>query len=339
MLTENSNLEAFSLRGRQIDDPVLQTTARAAASPGTSASYTQEEIWLLGQPSLSDFLDYVSRAVVGGQTISRHALVDAWRAANDVYAELEESEAGLADQIECLDLPEEMVPLAADVARSDPFRRAFDKMPTTFGMVELDKIVVSQRRVTRPFVEALAKRIGPKPDLIELFRFCHPEERGDPPVRTRRLGSQRFLFSSESNDLRFQETALLRPEQITDYERFGPVSGVLGLFVGYGSNFLSVIHSEDRMVLHNGYHRAVALRAAGITHAPCVIQTVTRRDELELTAASTVADDAAFYFRAERPPLLKDFFDQRIRTILPTRRAERYVEVSIEVKDYTVYHE
>lgn len=315
-------------------------SSEAAQLPESrDAARIHEEIWLLGQPSLSDFVDYVRKAVEGGKTMARSALVDAWRAANDIYADLEETEAGLADEVECLDLPVDMEPLAEALERTEPFRRAFDKMPTRFGMVELDKIVVSQRRVTRPFVEALAARLSPQSGPADLFRFCHPVERGDPPVRMRRLGSQRFLFMSDSNDLRFQETALLRPNQITGYERFGPVSGVLGLFVGYGSNFLSVIRSEDRMVLHNGYHRAVALRMAGITHAPCVIQTVTRRDELELTAASAVADDAAFYFRAQRPPLLKDFFDPRLRTILRTRRAERFVEVSIEIKDYTVYHE
>ena len=89
------------------------------------------------------------------------------------------------------------------------------------------------------------------------------------------------------------------------------------------------------MVLHNGYHRAVALRAAGFTHAPCVIQTVTRRDELEVSAAQPVIDDPAFYFRA-KPPLLKDFFDPRIRTVLPVRRMEKMIEVRFEIKDYNV---
>jgi hypothetical protein len=294
---------------------------------------------LLGQPSLSDYLAYVRKAVDGGASLKTAPLVEAWRAANDIYAELEETEAGLADEVECLALPDEMAPLAEELSRTEPFQRAFDKMPTTFGMVELDRIVVSQRRVTRPFVEELQARLTPRPDAAGLFRFCHPTERRDPPVRMRRLGGQRFLLMSDSNDLRFHETALLRPGQISDYERFGPISAVLGLVVGYGSNFLSVVRSDDRIVLHNGYHRAVALRAAGFTHAPCVIQTVTRRDELELTAGSAVTEDAAFYFRAARPPLLKDFFDPRLRTILRTRRAERYVEVSIDVKDYTVYHE
>jgi hypothetical protein len=203
-------------------------------------------------------------------------------------------------------------------------------------MVELGKIVVSQRRVTLPFIQALQARLDPLPDLQGLFHFCQPLERRDPPVRIRRLGTDRFVFMSDSNDLRFLDTALLRADQITGYESVGPIGGVVGLVVGYGSNFLSVIRSDSRMVLHNGYHRACALLAAGITHAPAVIQTVTRRDELEVAAAQTVVDDPAFYFKAARPPLLKDFFDPRIRTLLRARRLETMVEVHFEIKEHSV---
>lgn len=297
------------------------------------------EMWLLGQPSLEDYLDYVRRAVVGGSEMPRRPLVDAWRAANDIYADLEQDEAGLADEIECHALPPEMEGLAEALAGTDPFRRTFDRMPTSFGMVELDKLILSQRRVTKPFAEQLAASLAQRPDAAGLFRFCQPLERTDPPVRVRRLDHDRLLFTSASNDLRFHESILLRPEQLSGYAAFGPLQNILGLVVGYGSNFLSVIRSENRMVLHNGYHRAVALRMAGITHAPCIIQDVTRRDELDLSAASTVSSDPAFYFRAARPPMLMDFFDPRLCALLPTRRSERHIELSFEVKDYTVYDE
>lgn len=312
------------------DAAAAETTTRGGAPD------IREEVWLLGQPTLSDYLDYVKRAVAGGDAMDRRALVDAWRTANDYYYDLESSEAGIADEIESLDLPGALAPLADELARHEHFRHTFDKMPTTFGMVELDKIVVSQRRVTLPFVEALQARLDPAPDLAGLFRFCQPLTRRDPPVTIRRLGGQRFLFASDSNDLRFHQPALLRPDQISGYDTFGPIAAAVGLVVGYGSNFLTVIRSDDRMVLHNGYHRACALRAAGFTHAPCVIQTVTRRDELEIAAAQPVIDDPAFYFRSARPPILKDFFDPRIRTVLPVRRMEKFVEVSFEIKDFTV---
>ncbi|ETX13293.1 hypothetical protein OCH239_12355 [Roseivivax halodurans JCM 10272] len=304
---------------------------------GRDDADTQDELWLLGQPTLADFLDHVRKAVDGGDRLDRRLLVDAWREANDHYAELETTEAGIADEIDCLELPAELASLAEDLSEREHFRNTFDRMPTTFGMVELDKIVVSQRRVTLPFVEALAAKLDPRPDPKDLFRFCQPFERRDPPVEIMRLGNQRFVFSSDSNDLRFHETAMLRADQVTGRESFAPVSGAVGLFVGYGSNFLTLIRSEDRMVLHNGYHRAVAMRMAGVTHVPCVIQTVTRRDELEVSAAQPVVDDPTFYFRSPRPPILKDFFDPAIRTLLRTRRTKKLVEVSFEVRDYTVY--
>ncbi|TGN61608.1 hypothetical protein E4L95_09710 [Paracoccus liaowanqingii] len=297
----------------------------------------QREIWLLGQPPLTDFLDYVKKGVDGGDKIDRRVLVDAWRDANDHYYDLEQHEAGIADTIQCLELPSSLDALAQDLSDHEHFRNTFDRMPTTFGMVELDKIVVSQRRVTLPFVDALASQLGPHTDAVSLFRFCQPFERRDPQVEIRRLGNQRYVFMSASNDLRFHDVVLLGPSQILDRESCAPVSGAIGAFVGYGSNFLTVIRSDDRMVLHNGYHRAVAMRAAGITHAPCVIQTVTRRDELEVAAAQPVVDDPAFYFRSARPPVLKDFFDPKIRTILRARRTQKHVEVNFEVKEYTVY--
>jgi hypothetical protein len=148
------------------------------------------------------------------------------------------------------------------------------------------------------------------------------------------MGTRRYTFVSESTDFRSHEPALLRADQITGYESFGPISAVVGLVVGFGSNFLSVIRSDGRMMLHNGYHRACALRAAGVTHAPAVIQTVTRRDELALVATQAVIDEPGFYFAAKRPPLIKDFFDPRIRKVLPVRRMEKLIEVSFEVKEY-----
>lgn len=298
------------------------------------ATTLREELWLLGQPALADFLDYVHRAVVGGEGMDRRGLIDAWRAANDVYHALETQEAGIADEVERLPLPADLAPLVAELEASPHFGRTFDRMPTTVEMVELDKIVVSQRRVTKTFVDGLAARLDPRPGPAELFRFCQPLERRDPPVTIRRLGSDRYLFVSESNDLRLHETALFRPGQISGHESLGPVAAAVGVVVGYGSNFLSLVRSEDRVVLHNGYHRAVAMRAAGITHAPCVVQTVTRKDELEVSAAPAVAEDPAFYFRARRPPLLKDFFDPRIVTTLRARPFQKLIEVSLEVREH-----
>jgi hypothetical protein len=201
-------------------------------------------------------------------------------------------------------------------------------------MVPLDSLIVYQPHVSLPFSQGLQRRLDPSPDDAGLFRFCQPLERRDPPFSVRRLGDKRFLLASDSTDFRFHKPVLLQPEQVADCDSFGPVGAIIGLMVGFGSNFLSVIRSDRRLLLHNGYHRVHALRSAGFTHAPAVVQTVTRRDELALAAAQVVVDDPAFYFAAKRPPLFKDFFDPRISRVLPVRRMEKLVEVSFEYREY-----
>jgi hypothetical protein len=301
-----------------------------------SGQTENEEIWLLGQPLLRNYLDFVQESVVGGSTMSRALLTDEWRAANDYYEELAKSEAGIADSVQCMDLDPRLNSLAEAVRADTRYCHTFDSLPTRLGMVELDKLVVYQTHVTGTFIQALKQRLGPNPAASSLFRFCLPLETPDTPVQIQRVGSKRYVFRSESTDFRFQESMLLRPDQITGYENYGPIAGVAGVAVGFGSNFLNVIHDDDnqRLLLHNGYHRACALRALGITHAPCIIQTVTRRDELDISADSDVAKSPGYYFNAPRPPLLKDYFDPKIRKVLPVKKMIRMVEVNFEVKEF-----
>jgi hypothetical protein len=306
-----------------------------AVAPGRRPGNSSEELWLLGQPDLSYFLKFVREKVVGGADLSPKELADEWRRANDYYYELEESEAGLADQVECREVDRCLLPLAEQVMVSPWFRRAFDTLPITLAMVELDRLVVFQPNVTLDFVCDLKRRLGTDPDPRSLFRFCLPLERPEPPVNLQRLGSRRYQVSSESADFRFLEAAVFQANQISDYEPQGRIGAVIGAVVGFGSNFLNVIRDENkRILLNNGYHRAVALRELGITHAPCIIQEVSRRDELAVAAGSTVNRTPFFYFGKKRPPLLKDFFDPRIRKILPVRRIRRVVEIEIEIRKF-----
>src|SRR5882757_822384 len=57
-----------------------------------------QEVWLLGQPPLSRYLDFVRDTVVDSAAVDRSALIDEWRTANDYYQELERSEAGIANR-------------------------------------------------------------------------------------------------------------------------------------------------------------------------------------------------------------------------------------------------
>jgi hypothetical protein len=313
----------------------MRTTGTNTAKKEPAGSF-YEEVWLLGQPPLVKYLDFVKDMVIGGDALDPKALTDEWRAANDYYHELEERESGIADEAECLELDPELEPLAAETAASPYYRHTFDSLPTSFALVELDRLIVYQTSVTRDFVEALKVKIGPAPDSATLFHLCLPREHPSAPVVSQKVGSRRYVLRSDSADFRFHRVALLKPEQLQNYSSFGPIASVVGAIVGFGSNFLNVIRVDNRLVLHNGYHRACALRALGVTHVPCIVQTVTRFDELELTAKTVVVEHPDFYFKTARPPLLKDFFDPRIRKILPTRKLIRMIEVNFEIKDYIV---
>ena len=123
------------------------------------------------------------------------------------------------------------------------------------------------------------------------------------------MSAERYQFVSDATDFGAQTPQLLPHALLEALQATGPLAAALTIPIGFGANFLSAIRSDDRLLLHNGYHRAYALRALGIRYAPCIVQTVTRRDELKYAADLRVTGDPAFYFRAARPPMLRDFFD------------------------------
>jgi len=293
-----------------------------------------EEVWLLGHPPLSDFLSYVKKVVVDGASIPPAKLVDEWRIASDRYFDLEEKEPGFADQRRITKLDRRLQPLVDEIMATERFRRAFDSLPFRFAMVELDRLVVSQSHIELTHAERLKARLPKKPTPEDIFRFCFPVEAPVPDVKIRKAGSKKYILWSRSSDFRFLEAAKLDSGKLNGFESYGPIGAVIGLVVGYGSNFLTAIESDKRLMLHNGHHRAYALRDLGLKYAPCILQKVTRRDELHLIASSKVGASAGFYFKGKRPPVLKDFFDPKIRKVMRIPQLTRVVEVSYEVRDY-----
>jgi hypothetical protein len=297
---------------------------------------TQKESWLLGQPPLAKYLDFVHGFGVEGSRCDRARLVREWSAANDYYDELEEREPGIADALERLPLPDAMRARADAFMDDTRVRRTFDCLPTRIEMVRIDHLVICQNHVNRDFVDRLKERLGPSPGPDALFDFCLPREDPWPAVQMREQGHRHYSFRSDSADLRLHESTLLRPDQLKAYDSAGTVSGAVGVVVGFSANCLNALRDDDngRLLLNNGYHRACALLELGITHAPCVVQTVTRRDELDISAKPVVARDPGYFFNGKRPPLLKDFADPRICKTFPIRKVSRIIEVQIEVREY-----
>src|SRR5947199_3274818 len=125
-------------------NPESTMDAKTAWLPGLKEqSGHSEEAWLLGQPPLQRYLDYMQDTALGGAQMSRAALVDEWRDANDYWYELEKSEAGIADRVEIRDIDSSLQPCIEEVKASSRYSRGFNELPTRFAMVELEKLIVS----------------------------------------------------------------------------------------------------------------------------------------------------------------------------------------------------
>ena len=291
-----------------------------------------EKVFLIGRPPLGEFLGFITAQTVDGEKADLGTLADEWRAANDHIREIEAKEAGWADNPVIDSAPSKLEPLR-QAALADPvFKRSYAIVPASIGMIDLDRLIVFQKHIDLEYVRHIKEKLGTSPTDEDIFRICLPLNELRPAVQVRRVAQNAFMFGSASNDLRFLDCTLLQPSQITGYQATGPVAGMVGLVVGFGANCLSALHIENRLILHNGSHRAFALREMGISRVPCVIQSVSRREELPVIATEEVVNNADLYLKAGRPPLLKDYFDPKLRKLVLVPRQNRQIKISFGVE-------
>jgi len=167
---------------------------------------------------------------------------------------------------------------------------------------------------------------------LSVFHFALPLQPEQPQFHLMQNAQNMYTMVSPSTDFRFLEAKILRPQSIPSFDSTGRPVAILGLAIGYGSNFLNVIHAENRLILGNGSHRAYALRDLGISQIPCLIQRVTRREELELVASADLSSSPDRYLKSPRPPMLRDYFDPALRKIVQVYRKNRVVRVQFGIE-------
>jgi hypothetical protein len=292
-----------------------------------------ENLYLIGRPTLRGYVHFVKGHAV--KPPERAAIVKDWHAANSCIRALEKEEAGCADDppVTKVEVNSKYEPLLIEFLKDPLVRHSFNTVPTEIAWVELDRLVVYQKHIDLTFVRRLKKKLGPAPSEEDIFRTCLSYEHHHPPVKWSPMSGGRFVFMSPSNDLRFLGTMPLKAKHIKDYAPPGSLVGVIGLAVGFGSNFLNVVYAEKRLVLNNGSHRAYALREMGFTHVPCIVQHVSSRDELELVGSSEVRRHPDRYLKHPRPSMLKDYFDPKLHRVFQIHRRSKQVTVKFEVDE------
>lgn len=297
---------------------------------GVPQADADEYLYLIGQPTLKQFLRFVKDRAVDPE--SSGDLTEEWQAANAVMKTLEKDEAGIANNpgIEPVGPDNELL---LEFLKNPLIRNGFNTVPSEVAYVNLNELVVYQHHIDLTFVHRLAQKLKTSMTEEEIFRFCLPKEPMLPPAKWSRMHRDTYVFVSPSNDLRFLGVMPLKGKYIQGYPHPGNLVGVVGLAVGFGSNFLNAIYAEGRLILNNGSHRAYALREMGITRVPCIVQHVSCREELNVLACTAVTDAPNFFLKGPRPMMLKDYFDPRLRKILEVYRQTRQVTVKFEIDD------
>jgi hypothetical protein len=295
------------------------------------ATGEDETLYLIGRPTLKQFIRFARSNAVHPQ--AERTLADEWQAANDLARALASEEPGIADDPPMRSLGNEYEPLLVEFLKDPLVRYGFNTVPTDVAIVELDRMVVSQKHIDLTYARQLEARLGPAPDRDQIFRTCLPFDHPQPPVKWSRVNPSSFVFMSPSNDLRYLGPMRIGPAHLTGYPPPGDLVGVIGAAVGFGSNFMGAIYAERRLILHNGSHRAYTLRKMGITHAPCIIQHASSRDELDLVASSEVREHPDRYLKDPRPSMLKDYFNPKLHTVMAVHRRLRQISVKLEIEE------
>lgn len=307
------------------------TKRRAQADPSRNgpAAPTRDDaddhVFLCGYPTLEGYLSFVKDNAIERQ--SDRTLAQAWSKGHKEVTRRQRTEAGIADDVPIGPIPARLKALEKRLYEDPLYDHAFDIVDTSVGMVELDRMVVYQKHIDLAHTRALVDKIGKNPTPEAVFRLCLPFDHPRPPVKWMRTHGDQFAFVSPSNDLRILNTMSLEAHHIRNYTMSGTIVGVVGLPVGFGSNFLNVVQTQGRIVLRNGSHRAYALRAAGVKHVPCVIQHVRNREELKVVQSSDLSRNPHRYLSPRRPPMLRDYFDPKLHSVIPCVRQWRHVRI------------
>jgi hypothetical protein len=315
-------------------DEVFSLPANGRA-PSPRRPDLEDYLYLVAGTPFEQYRDFLLKEVPDSEPNRLQRIAEQWRAASVYLLQLRLTEPAWADHPEIRPLPPQLEPLA-DQVRSDPiFPKAF-RLPVKIGLVDLDRLVVRQEVLNLVQVERLKQRLGPAPDARQVFQTCLPVDHRAVSHHVQAVSSDTYVFTSESNDIRFLESVVLEPGQVPNLVSHGPIVGVLGILVGFGANYLSAIAAEGRIVLNNGTHRAYALRDLGVKEVPCLIQQAATRRELKSVAVGNLRKRADLYLKDPRPPVLKDYFDPRLYQRIRVPPVQRQVKIRFTVESYDV---
>ena len=309
----------------------------APAPPLVLPEGCDEVLHLIGSTRLGDFLSFareqadLSAARTGrGEAVTLIDLAETWRDAATIYEKLGKHDPYPAQVPEVFPLPDGMRRHCDELLSKAHIQREFNLVPVALGMVPLAHVIAMQPRINMATARSVKFADGSLSDEA-LAAMCLPLDAPPHSLRVLEQNSGGVTFTADNHDVRFLIAQVVPGSAVTLSGR-GHIDQVLALPVGFSSNVLNVVRFKDRLVLNNGYHRALALWKRGVLHAPAIIHVCRHWEDVALAGASEIYDNAPVYFERARPPLLKDFVDRRLCVSLAVVRARKYVRIRYQVE-------
>lgn len=290
---------------------------------------------LRGLFPLSRLIRFVRERCPPGR-VDESVQLEQWRQAKAVALGLIEEEAGYADDVGVQALPDNLQPLGAAALRQPSMHRITSLVPRSWGMVEVDRMVIFQDSLNLRHLDELRSSFPSTPSAREIMELaaCHGPS-AQPAVHYSQADGD-YAFSSKSNDLRFLDVAVVDPSTIAHYEPVGAASHAIVIYLGFSDNVISATRVGKRVILTNGSHRAYLLRSLGFRHIPCLITDASDSDLSDILLPAAIKQDREFYLRSARPPLFKDYNDARLTQVVPTARKNYVLRAKLDLKRTTV---
>jgi hypothetical protein len=287
------------------------------------------ELHLIGITHLGEFLQFVRRRAIAGRERDEYQVAQLWRESAVYFETLQNTESAAIQKATILPLPKTAKKHIDQLIELGSFKSTFASVPIAFGLVPLHQLICSQFDITVSTLTKLKQSLPVKANALTLAKLCLPLEPAHGVcVLGRETGSE-YIFHSDSHDLRFLGAQIVNINDIKNYHPNGYAQTAVVLGVGFSTNVLNVVRYADRLVLNNGYHRALALLALGYTHAPCVIQVCSHWEDVEMCAMSEISENATLYFTKKRPPLLRDYLDKKLTSQWPVKPVRRQLTLKI----------
>lgn len=304
--------------------------------------YIQQE-YLYSFASQGEILQYVRSQATDEDRKRLPDIMTSWRAIQPRVAEVLQREAGLAETVSIAPIPEQHQAVVDSYLSDSLFQKMFSGPPVRVGVVEIDKLVASQRMVNLGYVKGLTKRFGgPSPTFKDLLEICvSPHREITETIQHLEVAPNAHVFSSPNSDIRFLGAFVKRhltKDELELAEAGGLPAAAVIAFVGYGGAPVNALAADlpagKRLILNNGFHRVYALRRLGVTHIPVVIQEV-RDPQLEFPP-QVAQLPREYLLGVPRPPLMKDFFEPGFTITLKVLDRVRVVSMSIMLNHYDV---